>query len=91
VRIGTLEIFIGQLIAWLALWLLNDYLATLLTLVLTAIVLVVLIIALLSEWIEPSRVPRRYFTVMAVTALAPVVAAVLFVVVLGGQISFLKR
>ncbi len=89
-RIGTLEIFVAQLITWLLLWLLNDYLATLLTLILTAIVLAVLIIALLSEWIEPSRVPRRYFTIMAVSALAPVIAALLFVVIFGGKLSFLN-
>ncbi|HNL40438.1 MAG TPA: hypothetical protein PKH43_14905, partial [Saprospiraceae bacterium] len=61
IRLSILEIFLLETVAWLALWLFNDYLATLLTMILTAIVFAVLLIALIAEWIERSKVPRLYF------------------------------
>ena len=77
--------------AWLALWLLNDYLATLLTLIIGAIVSAVLLIASIAEWIERSKVPRRYFQVMALSIAAPVVAALLYLVISGRELSFLSH
>jgi hypothetical protein len=63
--------------------------ATLLTLIIGAIVLAVLLLALISEAIERSRVPRRYFYVMGLSVLAPLVAAILYQVLFGGHLSFL--
>ncbi|MBL7803353.1 MAG: hypothetical protein JNL02_06430 [Saprospiraceae bacterium] len=90
IRLSLLEIFLLETVVWLALWLLNDYLATLLTLILTAIVFAVLLIALIAEWIERSKVPRLYFGVMGVSVLAPVVAAILYAIIFGGQLNFLE-
>ena len=89
-RLSLLEIFLLEVAVWLALWLINDYIATLLTLILTAIVFAVLVIALLSELIERSKVPRKYFWVMGLSVLAPVVSAVLYLVIFGGQLAFLN-
>ena len=91
IRLSLTEIFLLELIAWLALWLLNDYLATLLTLILGAIVSAVLLLALIAEWIERSKVPRRYFHVMGLSALAPLVAAALYLLLFGGELGFLKQ
>jgi hypothetical protein len=88
IKLSLLEIFLIEFAVWLAFWLYNDYLALLLTIILTVIVFAVLIIALISEWIERSKVPRRYFSVMAVSVLAPVLSAVVYVIVLGGKIKF---
>lgn len=79
------------MVVWLGLWLSNDYLATLLTLTIGAIVLSVLLIALAAEAIEPTKVPRRYFWIMAVSILAPVLAAGLYVLLFGGKLGFLER
>lgn len=76
-RLSLAEIFLLEWIVWQALWLLDDYIALLLTLILTAIVSAILIIALIAERIERSRVPRKYFLIMAVSAAAPVVAALI--------------
>ena len=89
-RLSLLEIFLLETAAWLALWLISDYVATLLTLILGAIVSAVLAIALMSEWVERSKVPRRYFQVMALSILSIVVAAGLYMVIFGGQFFFLK-
>jgi len=77
------------MVLWLGLWLSNDYLATLLTLTIGAIVLSVLLIALAAEAIEPTKVPRRYFWIMAISILAPVLAAALYVWLFGGKLSFM--
>ena len=90
VRLSLLEIFLLETAAWLALWLISDYVATLLTLILGAIVSAVLAIALMAEWVERSKVPRRYFQVMALSVLSIVVAAGLYMVIFGGQFFFLK-
>lgn len=77
-----MEIFLLEVAVWLGLWLLSDYLATLLTIILTAIVFAVLVIALLAEAIERSRVPRNYFRIMGLSVLAPLVAALIYRLIL---------
>ena len=89
-RLSLLEIFLLELAVWLALWLINDYLATLLTLILTAIVFAVLVIALLAEAIERSKVPRSYFWIMGLSVLAPIITAVVYMVIFGGRLAFLS-
>lgn len=90
VKLTVFEVFLLEFAVWLALWLLNDYMATLLTLIIVAIVSSVLIIAMISEWIERSKVTRYYFQVMAVSIAAPLVAGVLYVV-LFGELTWLKQ
>lgn len=91
IRLSLLEIFLLEVVVWLGLWLSNDYLATLLTLILVAIVLAVLLIALMAEAIERSKVPRRYFYVMALSVIAPIVAAALYMSIFGGRLDFLEK
>ena len=90
-RPSLVEIFLFETVVWLGLWLLSDYVATLLTFTVGAIVLAILIIALLSEAVERSKVPRRYFSIMALSLLAIVVAAGLYVTIFGGRLSFLDK
>jgi hypothetical protein len=89
-RLSLLEIFLLEMAVWLALWLANDYLATLLTLIISAIVFAILVIALLAEAIERSKVPRTYFWIMGLSVLAPLVSALLYMFIFGGQFEFLK-
>jgi hypothetical protein len=90
-RLSLLEIFLLETVVWLVMWLINDYMATLLTLIIGAIVLAVLLLALISEAIERSKVPRRYFHVMGLSVLAPVVAALMYQVLFGGHLNFLSN
>lgn len=90
-RPSLLEIFVFEVIVWLGLWLLSDYVATLLTLAVGAIVLAILVIALLAELVERSKVPRRYFSIMALSFLAIVAAAGLYVTIFGGRLAFLEK
>ncbi len=90
-RLSLLEIFLLEMVVWLGLWLSNDYLATLLTLSIGAIVSAVLLIALAAEAIERSKVPRRYFWIMSLSILAPLVAAGLYAWLFGGRLEFLEK
>lgn len=87
-RLSLLEIFLLELVCYLVIWLLNAYLATLLTLILTAIVFAVLVIAGISELIERSKVPRRFFYIMALSVAAPVLAALVYLFIFGGTIQW---
>lgn len=91
IKLSIAEVFLLEFIGWFGLWLFNDYLATLLTLIIGAIVFAVLVIALISEAIERSKVPRRYFWVMAVSVLAPLLALGCYLLFFGGQFDFLKK
>lgn len=90
-RLSLLEIFLLEVVCFLGLWLINDYVAALLTLIVGAIVSAVLIIALISEAIERSKVPKKYFQIMALSVLAMLVSALIYVVLIGGQLEFLRR
>ena len=79
------------MVLWLGLWLSNDYLATLLTLSVGAIVLSVLIIALAAEAIEPTKVPRKYFWVMAISILTPLLSAGIYAWLFGGKLNFMEK
>ena len=85
---SVLEIFLLEIAVWLALWLMDNYLATLLTLIITAIVFAVLVIALISEAIDRSKVPRKYFWIMGVSVLAPILSALIYLIIFGGKINF---
>ncbi len=85
---SLLEIFLLEMAVWLALWLMNNYLATLLTLIITAIVFAVLVIALIAELIDRSKVPRKYFWVMGVSVIAPILSALIYLLIFGGKIDF---
>jgi putative effector of murein hydrolase LrgA (UPF0299 family) len=90
-RLSWWEILLLQTGIWLAIWLANEYLATLLTLGVAGIVLAILVFALLAEWVERSRVPRRYFGLMAVSALAPLLAGGLYLAFNGGQLTWMQQ
>lgn len=90
-RLSLLEIFLLEVVVWLGLWLLSDYIATLLTLITGAIVSAVLLIALMAEVIERSKVPRRYFYVMLLSIIAPVVSAMFYLFIFGGKLEFLSN
>ncbi len=85
-----MEVLLGQLIIYFLLWQFNDYLATILSLIFGAIFLLVLIVSIIVEIIEPSKVPRWYFTAMIASIAAPLLAFGIFFLV-GGEISWLTE
>ena len=88
-KIRALEIFLIEVVIYLFLWLSNDYLASLLSVIIAAIFLLILLISLIVEWVERSKVPKLYYQFMAVSVIAPFVAALLFFL-FGGEITWLR-
>ena len=86
-----LEIFIFETILWLGLWLASDYVAALLTVVFGAVLVAVLLFSLVAELIERSKVPASFFIIMAVSIASGILAGLFYLVIFGGELSFLKQ
>lgn len=78
-----IEIFLAETVVYAALWLLNDYLATMLSLAFAGIFLLVLLVSLLAEWIERSGVPKAYYSFMIISILSPLLTGLLMLLILG--------
>jgi hypothetical protein len=83
------EIFMIQAVLYLILWLWNDYAATILSLSFAVIAAFILIIALIAEVIEPSKVPRKYFWVMVISALMPLLVGSFFMYLKKGTLDWM--
>ncbi len=79
-----------QLITYLALMLWQEYAGMLLAIILGAICLSLWLLSYLVEWIEPSRVTKKYFAYMLAGWLAPFLALAVFIALRGGQIGWLS-
>ncbi|GJM34863.1 MAG: hypothetical protein DHS20C18_38640 [Saprospiraceae bacterium] len=73
------ELLLVEIIVYILLWIVNDYLASMLSLILAGICLMVLLFSLAAELIEKSNVPRWFFSMLVVSVLAPLIAAALFI------------
>lgn len=84
------EVFLIEAIVYIALWMWNEYVASILTLAFSAIALFILAISLISELIERSKVPRWYFTYMVVSILTPLIIGAFFLVLNNGSFAWMK-
>ncbi len=80
----TLEAFLVQVLGYLLLWLWNDYLATILSLIFGGIAFFIWFISLIVEWVEKSKVPPSYYRLMLLCFLAPLLGAVIGIVLKNG-------
>ena len=90
-NLRPIEIFMIEFIFYTILWLVDDYIASLVSVILGFIFASILIVALISEFIEPSKVPRSYYYFMIVSILAPLLAGALFVGLMDGQLDWLEK
>jgi len=67
------EILIIEAIAFLGLWIIDEYIATLLTFITSPIFAGICIVSLIAEKIERSRIQREYFYMMAGLAIIPII------------------
>ncbi|MFT4664707.1 MAG: hypothetical protein ACI8YQ_000671 [Polaribacter sp.] len=88
-RIRPIEIFLIQFVCYMALWLYDDYMGSLMSIIMAGIFSAILIISLIVEWIEPSKVPRSYFYLMAASVVAPLLAMGIYVFLMGGELDWL--
>ena len=89
-KLSVLEIALVQVIVYAGLWLWNDYIASYMTIVLPAIILAILLISIIVELIEPSRISRKYFVIMGISVVIPLLTGLLFLWISGGRLSWLE-
>lgn len=70
--IRPLEIALIQLCFYLILWISYEYAALLMSVIFGGISLIILIVSIIIEMIEPSKVPKSYFSFMIISAIVPV-------------------
>jgi len=68
------ELFLVEVIIYLAIWFFYPFLAQILSAVAIVICLGVLVISLISELLEPSNVPSAFFKAILLGVLSPLVA-----------------
>ena len=89
IKFGAIELFVIEFILFAALWLMSDYVGTLLSIGISITAFFILIISLIAEWIEPSKVPRWYFTFMVVTIFTPLLVAGIMVYIFEGKLDWM--
>ena len=84
-RIRPFEIFLIELVIYLFIWVVNDYMASMISLIFGCILLLILLASFVMEMVEKSKVPRSYFIIMGLSVLAPVIAALLYLLINKGM------
>ena len=85
-----MQIGLIQVIIYVLLWMWNDYLMTILSLALGGILLSVLLISLISDWLQPSKVPNWYYQLMVASLLANLLGYALFLVS-GNEVTWMNE
>jgi len=87
--LGYTEITLIQCILWIGIWLADDYLGSLLTVILVPIFFFILLVSLIAELIERSKVPRKFFVLMMISTIIPMVIAALVFYLYEGAFDWL--
>lgn len=82
-RLSPLEAFLIQIVLYILLWLGNDFYATLASAAFAGLFLSIWLISRLAEWIEPSKVPKWYFSYLLGGGLAPILVSLIFYLIKG--------
>ena len=91
IRLNTLEIFLIQVVCYSLLWFMNEYVASYLCLILPVVIGVILVLSWIADLIEPARIGRKYYRVMAVSVLAPVVVGAFFYFLMDGELAWMHE
>lgn len=84
-------LLIGQLLLYWLLMLADEYLGTLLAAIIAAVGFAVWGLSYVVEWISPSKVSRKYYSLALMTWLAPLLAILSFLLLRGGQVGWLQN
>ena len=76
-RLVSLEGLLVQVIAYLALWLVDSYMAKVVSLLIGGVAAGVLLVSLLVELVDRSRVPRVYYRFVLWCLLGPLIGGIL--------------
>ncbi len=90
-RLNVFEIFLLQLIFYGLFWLLDEFVASYICLIFPVIIAVILFISWIADLIEPARIGRKYYYVMFISVIAPILVGAFFYYIYGGDIGWLKE
>ncbi len=76
-----------QIVFWMALWLINDYLAVLLSSIFIPIFLGVLVVSSIADMLDKSFVGKKYYAVMLISFIIPSIIFLFFNLVVGFEMS----
>ena len=88
--LSVLESFMVQLLIYILIWILNDYVASLLLLIVPIIGIAILFLSFVFELIEPSKIPKSYYKYMLTIIFAPLVVATIYFYMNGFQLDWLE-
>lgn len=88
--LSVLESFMIQLVIYILIWIVDDYVASLLLLIIPIIGTAILLLSLIFELIEPSKIPKSYYKYMLSLILAPVAVAAIYFYMNGLQLDWLE-
>ncbi len=77
------QIFLVEVIIYALIFLWDDYIGFFLSVVMACIVTAILIISLVVEWIEHSKVPLWYYSLMGISILSPLLVLLFFSMIEG--------
>jgi predicted Na+-dependent transporter len=75
----------------MGLWLTSEYTATLVTVVMVPIFLGILVVSIISELIERSKVPKKYFQFLIVSIIIPIIIGLFFLSIYGGKMDWMEK
>lgn len=88
--IPAIEIFLIEVVVFMALWLFLPFWASLLTFIIPMIGLPILLISLIAEWLERTRISRLYFVFLFISVLVPPLVAFVYSLLSGNEWNFLN-
>jgi len=88
--IPVLEIFLVEVVIFMALWLLAPFWASLFTFIIPLIAIPILLIALIAELLERSKISRIYFVVMLISIIVPPLVAVVYSLLSENEWNFIN-
>ena len=85
-----IESMLLQFVIYFLMWQYDAYLGSVVSIIFGSIAFFILVVSIIVELIEPSRVPRWYYSQMTVAILAPIAAFVIFMAS-GGDLYWLNE
>ena len=90
-NIKLTEISLFQVILYMLLWISDEYIASLVTIIMVPILIGILIVSVISELIERSKVPKKYFHFLIVSIIIPIIIGLFFLTIYEGQLDWLEK
>jgi hypothetical protein len=91
-KIGLFEIALLQVIFYLLFWIWNGFIALYVTICFSCICLLILLITLIAEWLDPSKVPRRFFFgFISISIIIPLLVGVVAVYVFNISTLYISK